>query len=154
MKSWWQVPCSWSVTYCFLSNESFAFLKKEYWFLMVTKNDDLMWKPCGPSLCSLFCPLELDYSVFFFCSENVYWGLSTAACAPVLGTVGWERSGMRYGFCPWEWTVYLERQLSSNVQPKWENDLSGIMVFGWSGLKCSQGRLRGGHGLCLIVDLE
>lgn len=33
---------------------------------MVTKNDDLMWKPCGPSLCSLFCPLELDYSVFFF----------------------------------------------------------------------------------------
>lgn len=76
---------------------------------MVAKKDDLMWKPCGPPFCSLFCTLELDYSQFF--DPQIFIKVSALqpmwAIAP--GAVGGKGLVWEGAFAPGEWTECLER---------------------------------------------
>lgn len=116
---------------------------------MVAKKDDLMWKPCGPPLCSLFCTLELDYSRFFDPQIFIKVSALQLVWAIVLGTAGRERSGMRRGFCLWRVdsvsgeTCSAQRE-SVSPQPKWERDLRGITRSVRSELRWRPGRLGGG----------
>ena len=76
---------------------------------MVTKKDDLMWEPCGPSLCSLFCTPELDYSRFL--DPHMFIKVSALQFVPLfLALLGEKSLVWDMAFALGEWTVYLERQ--------------------------------------------
>lgn len=116
-----------SVTCCYLSNASFDFFLK-YWLIMGAKKDDLMWKPYGPSFCTLLCTLELDYS-HCFAPQIFIKSLSLATCMSHCSKHSWVgKVSYEIGFCPW-WVnsifgeACLPQMESISVQPKWEHDL-------------------------------
>lgn len=66
---------------------------------------------------------------------------------------------MKCGFCLWRvYSVSGEMCLthigSVSRQPKWEHDLSGIILFVWLGLRCSQKSFKEDVIWALMVGLE